>query len=99
MWIDNDNVLRGESKEWCWHEGIITLDGGLANETLDLTRDVWILFSKYSGIDLSITNKEHFNNAVIAQKNAIKCFGELNINGYNQNMTVAKNEYNQIDYY
>ena len=98
VWMTNDNIIRGKTREWCWNEGIVPVTENVANDTLELTRNVWELFIQYNGKNLNVQDQQYFNNAIFAQQNAINCFKLLDYNGFFDNITIAYNEYLKIDY-
>lgn len=68
-----------------------------ANILLNLTKDVYELNTKYIGMTLNGEDSMHFINATIAQENAIQCFKNSDITGYQNNMTIACEEYMRIE--
>jgi hypothetical protein len=64
---------------------------------MDITKKVWEKYTIYVGIPLSQENQVRFNNATEAQINAIECFTQSNIIGYIVNMTIAYDEYCEIE--
>jgi hypothetical protein len=103
-WIDSKNVdiamdpLNGSGSR-AWIENNIMIDKSTANLTFNLTQEVYSLHTKYIGMDLNETNTLHYTNALIAQQNAINCFMQSDVLGYFNNMTIAYDEYNQINVY
>lgn len=81
-----------------WIEKELTTDGQNASLALDVTQDVYELHTKYIGVNLTGDNLFHFDNALLAQKNAIECFNQSDVIGYLDNMTIAYDEYSLIAY-
>jgi len=79
-----------------WIEKELKTDQQNADHAFSLTRDVYELHTKYIGMTLTGENKQHFDNAILAQKNAIDCFNQSDINGYINNINTAYTEYSQI---
>jgi len=91
----NMDILNGSGSR-AWIEKNIMTNQNMANLTFNLTKDVYQMHTKYIGMELNETNKQHFNNALFAQQNAITCFKQSDIIGYFNNMTIAFDEYRQI---
>lgn len=98
MWMNNYNIIRGNVQERCWNEGKINASANVASDTINLTRNVWKLQTKYDGKELDGNNEQHFTNAIAAQQSAIECFINSDLNGYIDNIAIAYKEYNEIDY-
>ena len=96
-WITNNNVFRN-GKTWGWSESNLTVDLNIANDAFNITQDVWELYTQYAGRDLGNENYQHFFNATTAQQNAIECVKQLDVGGFSSNITIACNEYNEIEY-
>lgn len=79
-----------------WIEKELATNQQNADNALSLTKDVYELHTKYIGMNLNGENKQHYDNAILAQKNAINCFNQSDINGYINNITIAYTEYGQI---
>lgn len=81
----------------CIEKELMTDDQN-ANLAFNLTQDVYELHTRYIGIDLTGDNMTHFDNAILAQQNAIQCFTQSDVTGYYDNMTIAYDEYLNIEY-
>lgn len=94
--ILDENVIRCK-RTWGWRDGQITIsDCDFANNTFDITQKVWESFTKYAGRALNSDDEQHYLNAILAQKNAIKSFNQSDFYGYFENISIAYNEYQQI---
>lgn len=85
------------SHTYGWIQKELDTDIGKANLALNLTKDVYDLHTKYIGMNLTGADSLHFINATTAQENAIQCFKNSDINGYQNNMTLAYQEYMEIE--
>ena len=98
IFINHDKIFGEERRRRNFNEDVnISVDIEQANEILNITQDVWDLFTQFSGRDLGEINNQHIINATIAQQDAIKCFNLEDINGFFTNITHAYNEYKKID--
>ena len=100
FWVDQKNIqihTNEDSGAKGWIEQDIITDLENASSMFNLTQDVYSLFSRYSGENLTAENLMHYNNAVLAQKNAINCFNQSDTKGYLNNMTNAYEEYIKIE--
>jgi len=100
FWTNNEKIFfpyTGATRR-AWIEKELTKDQQNATIAFNLTQDVYELHTKYLGINLTGDNMIHFDNAILAQQNAIECFNQSNFNGYSDNMTFAYDEYREINY-
>lgn len=102
FWINNKDVLvrwhlGNESGTRGWIEKEFMANQYIANLAFNLTQEVYELHTKYVGMDLSGENKQHFNNAILAQKNAIKYFNQSDVIGYFYSIRLAYDEYVHIN--
>jgi len=81
----------------CIEKELMTDDQN-ANLAFNLTQDIYELHTRYLGINLTGDNMTHFDNAILAQQNAIQCFTQSDVTGYYDNMTIAYDEYLNIEY-
>jgi len=100
FWTNNTKIYFPYigSARHAWIEKELTTDQQNANLAFNLTQDVYELHTKYTGMNLTGENLVHFDNAVLTQKNAIECFNQSNAVGYFDNITIAYNEYKEIEY-
>jgi hypothetical protein len=87
-----------ESGSRAWIETELVTDEQSANLAFNVTQEVYELHTRYLGVNLIGDSLTHFDNAINAQKNAIECFKQSDINGYLDNITIAYNEYQEIQY-
>jgi len=90
------NPFEGSGTRALIERELIT-DQQNASLAFNLTQDVYELYTRYLGRDLTGDNITHFDNAILAQQNAIECFNQSNFNGYLDNITIAYNEYREIE--
>jgi len=88
------NYVNSGSRSWM--ETNLSTDKTTADDVFNITYDVYEYFTKYYGVNLTAENQEHFNNAYSAQKNAVLCFKQKDIIGYNTNISYAYDEYQMI---
>jgi transglutaminase-like putative cysteine protease len=97
FWVINNNIIP-DSRTWGWNEKNLTADKNLADDTFNLTQNVWELFTQYIGRLVNSEDINKFNSAVTFQTNAIECFKQSDVIGYFNNMTDAYNEYKEIEH-
>jgi hypothetical protein len=91
-WFSDDNMSIGGIIERCWNEKIITVNKNISNNVLELTRDIWELFSNYLGKDLGYEKNKNFENATEFLQEAIKFFKESDFDGFFSNLNSTYNE-------
>jgi hypothetical protein len=103
IWIYNKNVypyykdLKEGSKSKGVIENTVFIDPIVANDTLTLTKNVYHKFEYYLNFDLTGENKEHFQNAIQYQIQALNQFKDATDTfGYIYFMNYANNEYDKI---
>lgn len=97
-WSENPKIIftnTGPLRR-AWIEKEIFTDEQNASLAFNLTKNVYNLHTTYVGMNLTKENLIHYDNAILAQKNAIKCFNQNDNSGYLDNMTFAYNEYIMI---
>jgi transglutaminase-like putative cysteine protease len=95
-WTDNEKIVS-EPTHKGRNEQSLLAPSNQGNVSMDITKKVWEKYTIYVGIPLSQENQVRFNNATEAQINAIECFTQSNIIGYIVNMTIAYDEYCEIE--
>lgn len=90
FWTHNGSGTRS------WFNNNLTTDKETANEAFNTTQKVYNMFTKYAGFNFTGENQQHFENATIAQKNAVECFKQEDMTGYNTNISFAFDKYQQI---
>lgn len=111
FWVENKNIsldfpetlinygkLKGEGVPAVrgWIENKVTVDRTEANNSLNLTKNVWDYFTSYVGKKMSEEKNKYFANAIIEQKKAIKFLKQSNIKKYMEHMNNALNNYIQL---
>jgi len=105
IWINNENVtpyykdLKEGSKIRAYLENSVTVDLNVANDTIDLTHDVFNKYQYYLGRNIENNEKQsHFENATSYMIQAIK---ELKTSddsfGYIYYLNKAEGEFNNIN--
>ena len=74
----------------------ITTNQTTADDVFNITKKVYDIFTKYAGVDLTDINQQYFENATLAQKNAVECFKQRDIDGYSTNISYAFDQFQQI---
>ncbi len=97
-WIDKTFVYFSHlsSVNSAQIEKELTTSQNLADTAFQLTQNVYEMYTKYFGVNLIGENQQHVVNATLAQKNAITCFNQSDIQGYIDDMTIAYIEYMEI---
>jgi len=100
FWVESRNVqiywTHNGSGARSWIEKELTTDQQSASLAFSVTQDVYELYTKYTGMNLTGENLMHFDNAILAQKTAIDYFNQSDLIGYFDNMAIAYNEYKEI---
>lgn len=97
-WKQDDKIVCDPPYTYGRIEKELATDQQNANLAFNLTKDVYELHTHYIGMSLFGENLIHYEDAILAQKNAIECFKQSDMNGYTDNTTVAYNEYLGINY-
>lgn len=104
IWIDNESVspyynkLKEDSSRSRGHtEADVFVEEMIGNDTISLTQEVYHKFEYYLGLHLTGSNRQHFQNAMSYQLDALNEFRDSNdVFHYLYYMCKAKIEYNQI---
>ncbi len=104
IWFDNKNIkpvyidCKNGSKSQMFQENKIQTCSIVKNDIFNITRIVFIKYQKYLGIELSCENKNHFNQALDYQKQALDDLKNSDKPySYIHLMELANDEYNLID--
>jgi len=92
-----ENYLKNCHHTYGWIQKELYTENEKATSVFNMTKDVYELNTKYIGTDLTVEDNLHFINATTAQENAIQCFKNSDITGYQNNMALAYQEYMEIE--
>ena len=102
LWIDNENIYPyyvdcdEGSKSQMFTEANLLTEEETANYAQNITKNVFIEYQSYLGLNLTGDNLSHFIKATIYQKNATHELQNSDIQGYIDNMNLSYDEYSSI---
>jgi hypothetical protein len=103
FWIDNQNVkpyyentFTNGSKTTMFNENDVFTDAIFGGQAIEFTKEVFHKFQYYLGMNLTLENMEHFQNATAFQFYAINELKLGNVEFYISFMNIALEEYNEI---